>query len=272
MSLLKQITSPAEDVIQQCCHWLELISKYEASVSGEKVSDTIKITLALQNVRGNLAQSLNVSVSETATWSQAHTLLFNYFNNAAPVETKGIYISSIIRTSKRRSTLSRRGKAKVSNQKEETQPQKGKSKGKGKTKSKGKGQWTTWSWDHNQNWNQEPKRSERSLRQIWKRQGLFYCQVCGKSGRQARQCWWNTQQQGAQNQQQSQNSRHVDNISEFPQDQPSQTFQPDQLRGFQDLRPAAQPQPSVQSQVSSHYGLEVFCSSSLWTGRWTQRS
>ena len=63
VSLLKQIMSPVEwnaekskDVIQQYYHWLELISKYEA-ISSEKITDTVKITLALQNVKGNLAQS-----------------------------------------------------------------------------------------------------------------------------------------------------------------------------------------------------------------------
>ena len=49
-------------------------------------------------------------------------------------------------------------------------------------------------------------------------------------------------------------TRQVYNISEFPQEQPIQTLQPDQLRGFQDLRPAAQPQRTTQSQVSNHYG------------------
>ena len=47
-------------------HWPELIPKYEA-LNSEKISDTVKITLALQNVRGNLAQSLNVSVSESTS-------------------------------------------------------------------------------------------------------------------------------------------------------------------------------------------------------------
>ena len=80
---------------------LELVSKYEA-ISCEKVTDTVKITLALQNVRGNLAQFLNVSVSDS-TWSQVHSLLINYFNNAAPVDTKGIYqFTSDTRTSTRK--------------------------------------------------------------------------------------------------------------------------------------------------------------------------
>ena len=70
VSLLKQIMSAVEwnvakskDVIQQCYHWLELISKYEA-LSGEKITDRVKITLALQNIRGNPAQSLNVNISD----------------------------------------------------------------------------------------------------------------------------------------------------------------------------------------------------------------
>ena len=44
-------------------NWLELISRYEA-ISSDKITDTVKITLALQNVKGNLAQSLNVSISD----------------------------------------------------------------------------------------------------------------------------------------------------------------------------------------------------------------
>ena len=97
VSLLKQIMSPVEwnaekskDVIQQYYHWLELISKYEA-ISSEKITDTVKITLALQNVKGNLAQSLNVSISDSTTWPQVHALLINYFNNAVPVDLKPIY-------------------------------------------------------------------------------------------------------------------------------------------------------------------------------------
>ena len=83
VSLLKQIMSPVEwnaekskDVIQQYYHWLELISKYEA-ISSEKITDTVKITLALQNVKGNLAQSLNVSISDSTTWPQVHARLIN---------------------------------------------------------------------------------------------------------------------------------------------------------------------------------------------------
>ena len=97
VSLLKQIMSPAEwndeksvDVIQQHYHWLEFIPKY-AAISSDKIADTVNITLALQNVRGNPAQSLNVSVSESTTWPQVHNLLVNYFNTAAPTETKSIY-------------------------------------------------------------------------------------------------------------------------------------------------------------------------------------
>ena len=55
------------------------------------MSDTIKITLALQNLRSNLARFLSVSVSKTTTWIQVNALLISYFNNAAFVETKAIY-------------------------------------------------------------------------------------------------------------------------------------------------------------------------------------
>ena len=89
MSPVEWTVEKSKDVSQQCYHWLEVTSKHEI-LSGEKVSDTVKITLALQNVRSNLAQSPSVNVSETTTWSQVHVLLINY-NNAAPVETKGVY-------------------------------------------------------------------------------------------------------------------------------------------------------------------------------------
>ena len=56
-----------------------------------KISDTVKITLALQNVKGKLAQSLNVSISDSTTWPQVHALLINYFNNAVPVDLKPVY-------------------------------------------------------------------------------------------------------------------------------------------------------------------------------------
>ena len=58
VTLLKQIMTPSEwnpekssNVLQVYHHWLELISKYE-SLSSEKIAPSIKITLALQNVRG----------------------------------------------------------------------------------------------------------------------------------------------------------------------------------------------------------------------------
>ena len=167
VSLLKQIMSPvewsaekSENVIQQHYHWLELISKYEA-VNSEKISDTVKITLALQNVKGNLAQSLNVSISDSPTWPQVHVLLINYFNNEVPVDLKPMY--QFDQSEKTEINSFKKGKGKGKGQKSKGQKwqrikrvlilsgvQKVSRKGKGKTKSKGKGQWTTWSWSQNQ--------------------------------------------------------------------------------------------------------------------------
>ena len=96
MSPVEWNAEKSKDVIQQYYHWLELISKYEAN-SSEKISDTVKITLALQNVKGNLAQSLNVSISDSTTWPQVHALLINYFNNAVPVDLKPIYLILSVR-------------------------------------------------------------------------------------------------------------------------------------------------------------------------------
>ena len=120
-SLLKQIMSPVEwnaekskDVIQQCYHWLELISKYEA-VSSEKISDSVKITLALQMSKGTL---LSLSTSASAIpqrglrfmhfWSTTSTMQF-LLTSSPPI--------SSIRRRRPRSIPSRKAKAKVKNQK-----------------------------------------------------------------------------------------------------------------------------------------------------------
>ena len=69
VSLIKQIMSLAEcnvdksnDVLQQGDRWLECISKYEV-VTGEKVTDTVKITFVLQNVKKAISLSLCMSVA-----------------------------------------------------------------------------------------------------------------------------------------------------------------------------------------------------------------
>ena len=73
VALLKQIMTHTQwnpekstNVFHMYHHWLKLISKYE-SLSSEKIASSIKIGLALQNVRGPLAN---------------HTLLINYLNNS----------------------------------------------------------------------------------------------------------------------------------------------------------------------------------------------
>ena len=150
VSFLKQIMSLVEwsaeklkDVIQQYYHWLELISKYEA-ISSEKITDTVKITLALQNVKGNLAQSLNVSISDSTTRPQVHALLINYFNNAVPVDLKPIYqldqsekteINSF-KKGKGKGQKSKGQKGKGSKRSSTLQRPKGKSKGKSKDQVK----------------------------------------------------------------------------------------------------------------------------------------
>ena len=158
-----------------------------------------------------------------------------------------------------------------------------------------------------------PKRSRKA------KMGKERSIVCGKSGHQAHQCWWNNQhQQGSQSQQSSQNlimssplavivsqalqaemlrqfksaksrsnscsgqfhllvilTDHFDAVAEQVHRSviwraqllrlkdclqylrvssgPTQTLQPDQLRGFQDLRSAAQQlQHQSQSQASTH--------------------
>ena len=97
VTLLKQIMTPSEwnpekspNVLQLYHHWLELISKYE-SLSSEKIAPSIKIFLALQNVRGPLANALSLSITEKSTWNDIHNLLINYFNNSITTDSKEIY-------------------------------------------------------------------------------------------------------------------------------------------------------------------------------------
>ena len=158
VTLLKQIMTPSEwnpekssNVLQLYHHWLELISKYE-SLSSEKIASSIKITLALQNVRGPLANALSLSITEKSTWNDIHNLLINYFNNSITTDSKEIYqfdISGKVSKEDSVNQVGKKGKGKSKKSKgqskgkgaSQNQPQKGKGKSKGqskgKTKSKG---------------------------------------------------------------------------------------------------------------------------------------
>ena len=270
MSPVEWNAEKSKDVIQQYYHWLELISKHEA-ISSEKISDTVKITLALQNVKGNLAQSLNVSISDSTTWPQVHALLINYFNNSVPVDLKPIYqfdqsekteINSF-KKGKGKGQKSKGQKGKGSKGSSSFQNPKGKSKSKGKTKSKGKGQWTTWSWGQNQQ-NASRGQNQKGQKGSKSGKGKSACSICGKSGHTSNQCWWNRDQEGWNSQGSapqlkgssgSEYSKEVYNVHQYPQDQPVQRLPPDQLRGFRDLRPQAQQQQYQNlSQASTQCG------------------
>ena len=133
VTLLKQIMTPSEwnpekssNVLQMYHHWLELISKYE-SLSSEKIASSIKITLALQNVHGPLANALSLSITEKSTWNDIHNLLINYFNNSIPSDTKEIYqfdISGKVSKEDSVNQVGKKGKGK-------SKKSKGQSKGKG---------------------------------------------------------------------------------------------------------------------------------------------
>ena len=221
----------------------------------EKISDTVKITLALQNVRGDLVQSLNVSVSESTTWSQAHDLLINHFNNAAPLENKIVY-QFTNPDKKRWDQLCQEGKGKGQKSKgpqkrskgssNNAQQQKGKSKGKGETKPKGKGQWTTWSRSQNQTQKWSQSQGDQKGQRGKSGNGKAHCQACGKSGHQAHQCW-----DSAIISELKASSQHL-GVSSGLTNWDSRTRSASR---FQDLRPAAQQlQQRSQSQASTHYG------------------
>ena len=274
VTLLKQIMTPSEwnpekssNVLQQYHHWLELISKYE-SLSSEKIAPSITITLALQNVRGPLANALSLSITEKSTWSDIHGLLINYFNNSITTDSKEIYqfdISGKVSKEDSVNQVGKKGKGKSKKSKgqskgkgsSQNQPQKGKGKSKGqskgKTKSRGKGQWTTWSgqpwsWNQNQGQGQGGK---------GKGKGHQVCSHCGRKGHSVDQCWWaqKTSSSGT-----SSDQRQVYNISAQPGDHSVAVMPTDQLRGFQDLRPVHQQQSINQPYFSQPYSSSAVSS------------
>ena len=213
VTLLKQIMQPvkwnsekSKDVLQQYHHWLTRISKYEA-ISGDKVNDTIKITLALQHVRAIIRPS-----------------------KIRPLKQS-------------RSTPSRRAKENFKNRKDNKKgskgsssgspTSKGRSKGKGETWSKGEGELTAWSWNQNQIWIKVIKRLKGKTR---KRYFNFLAHPLHSNGHIVRHVsdMWELRISNStmlvKSIWKSASSARI--FPEFPQDQPAQTMQPDQLRGF----------------------------------------
>ena len=183
--------------------------KYEA-LSGEKVTDTVKETLALQNVRGNLAQSLSFSVGDSTRSPSRHQRRLSV-------------------DKERRSAPSRRAKAKVKNQKdlENEKGQKaprvifrirrGSQKVKARPSQKGKVNGPSGPGIR------VKVRITAPQVKVIKRVTKTKIEKGGRSSRlddQAHQCWWNQGPQQGHGQQgssqnQSQSSRQVYNISKF---------------------------------------------------------
>ena len=125
VTLLNQIVTPTEwnpekstKVLQMCHHNGIIGSNSSASSSHsaqEKIVSSIKITLALQNVCGPLANALSLRVYEKSTWNDTHTLLINYFNNSIPSDSKEIYqfdISGKVSRGEVKGTIKRKDKVK----------------------------------------------------------------------------------------------------------------------------------------------------------------
>ena len=204
VTLLKQIMTPSEwnpekssNVLQMYHHWLELISKYE-SLSSERIASNIKITLALQNVRGPLANALSFSITEKSTWNDIHNLLINHFNNSIPSDTKGDLSvrhqwqglqGGFSKSSRQKGKgYIKEVKGSVKGQRCFSEPE---SKRQGEVigtikkerLNQKEGQWTTWSgqsWSWNQNQGQGGK---------GKGKGHQVCSHCGRKGHSVDQCW-----------------------------------------------------------------------------------
>ena len=171
-------------------------------------------------------------------------------------------ISSPIPTRKMRSTMSRRAKAKVKNQKalkkekDHKGPQairnlkRGTQKEKGRPSQKEK---VNGPLGHGIRIRIririgiEPRRPKRQKRPKWERQGL----LSGMRQIRLEQSATGISYSAIF----SEHKASLQYISEHPQDQPIQALQPDQFRGFQDLQLASQQlQQQSQSQASTHYG------------------
>ena len=87
---LREVKGQIKDALQLYHHWLQLISNYEAHID-EKITDTMRPPLALQNVKGSLAQSLKASVSDSTAWSAVHSLLINYSITQPHQDTRAFY-------------------------------------------------------------------------------------------------------------------------------------------------------------------------------------
>ena len=170
----------------------------------KKVAHIVKITLALQNVRSNLAQSLNVSVSDSRTWSQAHVCFINYFNNATPHNTKGVY-QFTSNDKKEEIEYVKKGKGRGQNQKGHKKYHKGPHIIQKETGiNRGIKRVTK----------EKMEKERTSARFVWHIRSQCSAVLVSHSGNQYR------------------SSRQAYNSSEPPQDQLLQTLQPDQLRGL----------------------------------------
>ena len=140
-------------------------------------------------VRGNLPQSLNISISDSTTWPQAHSLLTNCFNNAAPVDTKCIYQFTNIDTREEINSFEKgKGKGRKAKGPQKVKGSKGSSSGfrcqkvSQKVKARpSQRERISGPFGHGikvQSWNQNQGDQK----------GKFFCQVCGQTGHQAYQC------------------------------------------------------------------------------------
>ena len=127
------------NVLQMYHHWLELISKYESLIS-EKIASSMKTTLALQSVRGPLANAVSFSINEKSTWSDVHNLPINYFNNSMPSDSKEIYQFDISGKVSKEDSVNQGGKKGKGKSKKSKGQSKGKGSSQNQNQNKGKGE------------------------------------------------------------------------------------------------------------------------------------
>ena len=255
---------------QQFQKWIQDISAYE--MIHPVIDDALKVSTAINNLRGPIQQHLLLQVRPHHTWQEVRQMIDNFFANSymhLPGQTIGNNIDqdiNIVRKKGKGKYNNNKGKRKREERKrkrlqqqqqllhnynynhyntyhnQSQQPQKGKSKGKGPIGSfdnnnTGKGKHIKG--DKNNNKGKGKSTSSTSTSKCW---------VCGKLGHRAASCWYNTQKNINNVQQQQLPPQHQQFQLQGTSDQPIAHMPPEGITTFNFQQVPQQQQPQLQYQ------------------------
>ena len=249
---------------QQFQKWIQDISAYE--MIHPVIDDALKVSTAINNLRGPIQQHLLLQVRPHHTWQEVRQMIDNFFANSymhLPGQTIGNIdqdINIVRKKGKGKNTSKGKGKGKKGRGKgynnnyynynynhyntyhnQSQQPQKGKSKGKGPIGSSdnnitGKGKHIKG--DKN-NKGKGKSTSSTSTSKCW---------VCGKVGHRAASCWHNSQKNINNVQQQQLPPQQQQFQLQGTSDQPIAYMPPEGITTFNFQQVPQQQQPQLQYQ------------------------